>query len=1440
MSNQSLEKTDTEKRQEELERIRADFSAKTTEELLATNAYYGAKFSKVLFERISADSNKKLAEYLENDADAKKPDTAEKLLQILDAYDGYIKYINGAPAIDVELLFDCVFNLSKDVHRICATLQASLFAELTTPYILATTCLLRKCKALQKPKYVEWSLKLYIEALRCLEREEQLDRALALAEELHEEFQASRAALSGAYDAAVEETYRAYDLQLLTLVYKYRLRAGREQFTQWRDKLAGEMRTKKHLLLACMEVLKEERKEPMGLYESKRSAEAVKRSEWKVNLTKHVYELVREDMDKLVECLQLRESGAPDMPLDADKPKPGGKTAVKPPVKGKEAPGKPADATPHAAPLHKCMLDKLSDTFSFSMQADLMRHCYALGLFAEFSALTRTALKRSALYRFERPFIVDLRFVTSTLPSSTPPDGYTLIDVNLNEPYLKEEIKRVRNVARERIGDMRETGDSEDDRASYVMRGGETCSYRELKATDHKFVYLAYRQSYEADDAIIDINVCVADEDGGPKQKQYEGYEKIAIPLNQYRGVKAIYSTIPFLCIKRNAKAGKPAGGELGVGPKTLNQLSKDTPFYSVSTQSVSAAKDKNPLFSSKLLKYGYITQVAALIDHFAYVRPSFEFVKVDVDLRQVPREFIKVRGLDYVYLAYRRESDYFLSYRIVELLRALEELENRDKQPAAVSTPADLVRCQLALHFDETLFLNVVRELKRTANALTKFAAFGDSIFDEFYAINFHIWEKYILAYCQQIEHHYYRRLWGDVPGDVAFHYSKELTDKKTSTVVNYLRVLIKALRLCRFDVDLLFYGKVVCQAAKLLEIAEKDEEASQLLWEAHELIDGYRGQLQGTYIDKRKEFLLPLCLTTDNNAIADIFAAMSERYAKWKVGVEHALIAQHRPRVEQDALSTHELSYENEKFKAAYLKSSRPAADFAARHLKARHHSEYELLIYAVQTEILCAFSRCYIKCHQSSSVVSDAKASHGARSSKLVVPNMTFLLTYKNTKSSKAAVQNQNTLKSNLQEAKYIEPDPLKFTPVEKGLLRLAGKNKYMQAIFVSTLALNRETIAEQTQCLQKAMEIIGRIKAYQGELVRHVTSRAEHYFCYALRGHLQQQVAEGGEAGLDEQARQHLRIEQFYQSQINNKQLEPEAKNPPMPLLLKTSSTSLTFKLLDYRPLISFKVQMENPEKQHANSLVLYGRQIKGENSVGINSTECDNTGVRFAPNAIVEVKKLERNRVYRFCCAGYDANGEIINKPSEPTMELTTAFPLSVHALHFHVGKSAFYLRNFEAAKAALAETLAMGLTRAAAKPHDSDAARYASDYVINKDACLRYSAIELQNLGEAIHMYVLCDFFLFKKKHKYDKRKTIAHTQRFLLGLTDLLVLGCQISSFCRDHGGVVRGLLAAYNLCENFMRKRHVTKPLLSLLVKMHALLSCVPGEYHTDTSLD
>lgn len=58
-------------------------------------------------------------------------------------------------------------------------------------------------------------------------------------------------------------------------------------------------------------------------------------------------------------------------------------------------------------------------------------------------------------------------------------------------------------------------------------------------------------------------------------------------------------------------------------------------------------------------------------------VPPRMGYTKLNMDLRQVPEQFIKMPGQSYIYLTYKTDYQFHLSSRMIELFNALVEVQN-------------------------------------------------------------------------------------------------------------------------------------------------------------------------------------------------------------------------------------------------------------------------------------------------------------------------------------------------------------------------------------------------------------------------------------------------------------------------------------------------------------------------------------------------------------------------------------------------------------------------------------------------------------------------------------------------------------------------------------------------------------------------------------------
>ena len=75
------------------------------------------------------------------------------------------------------------------------------------------------------------------------------------------------------------------------------------------------------------------------------------------------------------------------------------------------------------------------------------------------------------------------------------------------------------------------------------------------------------------------------------------------------------------------------------------------------------------------------ITDVSPVIGKNPMVPAKWGYKKIDLDLRQVPPEFIKAPNHDYVYLSFKTDELFHISERHIQIIDAFVELENTFNQ---------------------------------------------------------------------------------------------------------------------------------------------------------------------------------------------------------------------------------------------------------------------------------------------------------------------------------------------------------------------------------------------------------------------------------------------------------------------------------------------------------------------------------------------------------------------------------------------------------------------------------------------------------------------------------------------------------------------------------------------------------------------------------------
>ena len=89
-------------------------------------------------------------------------------------------------------------------------------------------------------------------------------------------------------------------------------------------------------------------------------------------------------------------------------------------------------------------ISKLSTQINFECHLQLLRSALFLGNSELFMSFLDTAMKRSALFHFEKPYISDIILMESEERVPMVDKNYSMINVDLNEPHLIHQIEELR------------------------------------------------------------------------------------------------------------------------------------------------------------------------------------------------------------------------------------------------------------------------------------------------------------------------------------------------------------------------------------------------------------------------------------------------------------------------------------------------------------------------------------------------------------------------------------------------------------------------------------------------------------------------------------------------------------------------------------------------------------------------------------------------------------------------------------------------------------------------------------------------------------------------------------------------------------------------------------------------------------------------------------
>jgi hypothetical protein len=487
------------------------------------------------------------------------------------------------------------------------------------------------------------------------------------------------------------------------------------------------------------------------------------------------------------------------------------------------------------------------------------------------------------------PYVNDVMITVSNSPHPNVPNGYTKIPTDLNEANLIKELTKLRKSgkkapeeqlpkqpvnppAKEEKKEVKKGG-KEPPAAQQPPKeseGSKEPSEWELSEIKHKYVFMMVKKSMSPEGAIYDLGVVLGSEEKGPVGHGDD--RKIIVPyiqenmqvveseVKQYTGVRETTGLVPYIILYHSR-----------------SELQKE--------------EERKTL----------ITDVAPLVGKHPMVPPKWGYNKVNLDLRQVPVEFIKAPNHDYVYLTYKTDELFHTSERHIRIISAFVELENSYNQRKGGSNEEEKWM-ELELNYDLdrlSLFLETVQEALRGGLGQEYYRQKCDFLT----SLTLDVWTKYLKNPLQQFDYLREQRLNGEII-DYDYQSYRDILEKCTPIFLRGLKVL-NIIMVNNPKGDILLEAKISLELAKLLEEAKFYKMAADNLKLCLDKLRKFRDEYLAKGVDGAQDKLLPFSVTCSNAAIRQAVTNMRQAYAQQRRTIEKMLRVQERKNKGEKALS-------------------------------------------------------------------------------------------------------------------------------------------------------------------------------------------------------------------------------------------------------------------------------------------------------------------------------------------------------------------------------------------------------------------------------------------------------------------------------------------------------------------------------------------------------
>ncbi|CAG9327873.1 unnamed protein product [Blepharisma stoltei] len=979
-----------------------------------------------------------LENLLKKDKFVERPDTASSVVQAMERIKISIEKILKMPENTKETSYWAMLNGTHQIFKWCRLLRKSQYARDTTKYLAFCMVTMESNIILTSIKHLPWRITLYTELAEVYEQLgafKAASKVIIHASKQVQQLKEIEEVENPVPDVIKQALVSAIE-HVKSLDMKYGLLLGTLTPDQWKKRLEEfpAKPSKIACALKCLNLVKPD--------QSRIALQSGQKIAWKSLITTYAIDLVQQDIQVVAKALkEIYEKKGRDTRLLETTANP----ALEHTRESLLATNRQADALMTKETVWK----KASQAAPLEIHIELLKHAYDCRLWDWFYNLSEWADIRLLHRRIEAPLVKDLDVIYSALPDSKIPKTFEKIDVDLNIAHLKQEM--VRLGVREQVEKGKEENKKEEKKQEPPKSRGKGAAAPQQKNViepppelptvkiDHSYVYLVQKKQETEDDALISIEIKMADERSGPNINP--GDKAVSIPIEQYNK-----STIkvPYMVVSKF----KPENEEM-------------------------------------ILKR--IIDVQAIISKHPDVTPPEGYIKIPIDLRQTPEDQERVPNNTYVYICYRTEEKVHSlqrDYRVLHTLRALEQ--NKDTiEPDRIP----LVDKHLSLNWDVNLLDNFSREM-------------GDAIIgpsgdyfskcspDILLDVCLKIWDNFVNPVLKAKEIAFERYRQGEIEDPVMQRWN-EVRPAFEQALEVLFRVFTSRVDL-QDPITLLNIG---------LNLAQLQEESGNLRYGVQTLrivvsqASDAREHIMKRGVRSALDKDLASCISCDLETVKNIRMDMKSSCIQW----EHWVAGSLRSAVRKRELDEEE--YAEEEWEVlTKIKENEKNVEESSQFNKMVQIPENEIILFNLHTEALASLYRCELQLDKSKTsdltVVSQTFTSKSLKplSTKGLSAGITAKLSLSKGKTATKIRKDTQELQQALQESGKLPPKKATPSHTEKILISDNAKNPYQQALLYLNMSKFRTNSQEQKSILKDAMEFLENCEKMEKDMGKIATENA----------------------------------------------------------------------------------------------------------------------------------------------------------------------------------------------------------------------------------------------------------------------------------------------------------------------------------------------------------